>query len=450
MNLTEWIRSRAASGQPLNLHAVMRERPDLIKLAFIGPNPRGWRRSLIDAGVDPYKIVHSHGATVECALCGRSLRNLGTHTKVCHDMSGKEYRGKFGSDREISSESFRASRFKGEPIVGIFHWEHLWSRHYVIDWIIRLHEEGHNVNFKHLFTHGNRLWLTGKVLFGSWDSALRAAGLDPCVERAKPPYRQWTRTMVVDGLRNFAKLKQEDWKRQMSNPLRTAMIRFFKSPEAASRAVGLKHEEISSRAIFQSGLTASLVEEVRALECLKGRERKRKLDAIFHKNTNSWRIVTNHFGSLKKLAVSEGIDLRAVATEIYRDEADVQHDLDLLERDGIRLSFSSLKNGHKRLYNVIRETGWGTKRLKRLPKTITKFPPCNPRSGLLRDRMIILRRRLRISMPTAARKAGVSKDCWSQAEKGQTKPYTGTVAKIERLLAEHGIPVSTAPNTPCP
>ena len=52
---------------------------------------------------------------------------------------------------------------------------------------------------------------------------------------------------------------------------------------------------------------------------------------------------------------------------MYREEADVRHDLDLLENQGMLLSFGTLKNGHKRLYNVILETGWGAERLKPTP-----------------------------------------------------------------------------------
>ena len=62
--------------------------------------------------------------------------------------------------------------------------------------------------------------------------------------------------------------------------------------------------------------------------------------------------------------------------------------------------------------------------------------------------MIILRRRLRISAATAADKAGISMDTWIDAEKGLRKPKPATVEKIERLLEEHRIPVSTAPHEP--
>jgi len=448
MDPTQWIRSQAATGQPLNLHAVGRVRPDLLELAFAGPAPRGWRRSLMDAGVDPYKIVHEYEQDVECAVCGVSLGVLGIHLKHCHDMTGEDYRQEFGPDREISSESYRASHFGGRPIAGIAHWDELWSRHYVVDWILRLHEDRNHLNVHHVTKIGRALASTGRSLFGSWDGALRAAGLDPALFRVIPPHREWTRAKVLDGLRNFAKLKAVNWRRRMSNPLRMAMTRFFKTPQAACRAAGLNYEEINPRAIFEGEPVAKVVVAIRGLENLKGRERRQKLDAIYHKNEVNQRIVVGHYGSLRKLAAKEGIALRVVATQVYRDEADVQHDLDLLEGQGKPLTYGTLKNGHGRLYKTIRETGWGAERLIKEPAKPTRFPPCNPRSGLLRDRMVILRRRLRISMGKAAEKAGFSIDTWAVIENGQGKPKPATVAKIERLLEEHHIPVSTAPHTP--
>ncbi|MEI6674837.1 MAG: hypothetical protein WCO57_06635 [Verrucomicrobiota bacterium] len=446
MKLSKWIRSRAATQQPLNLHAVARERPDLLELAFAGPTPRGWRRSLMDAGVDPYKIVHEHEQDVECAVCGTSHAVLGTHLKTCHDMTGEEYREEYGSDLEISSESYRAAHFGGRPVAGIAHWEGVWSRHYVIDWILRLrHEEGHDPNYQHVVKTGRSLANAGLSLFGSWDATLRAAGLDPDLLRVNPPGRQWTRTMVIKGLREFAKMKKGNWRLEMSNHLRMAAPRFFGTLEAAYLAAGLTHEQISSRAIFKSEAVDNLVAEIRALESLKGRERRRKLDAINLKNEDNHRIVMGRFGSLRLLAEKAGIDPRLVAQDTYRDEADVQHDLDILEREGKPLNFSTLKKGHKRLYNVISQTGWGAERLTKLRAILTNFPPCNPRSGLLRDRMIMLRRKLRISMATAAGKAGICVDTWTAIERGHTNIKATTVSKIKKLLAKHRIPVSAAP-----
>lgn len=88
-----------------------------------------------------------------------------------------------------------------------------------------------------------------------------------------------------------------------------------------------------------------------------------KLSAIYHKDENNRRIIQNSYGSLRKLAICEGISLRAVSPKAYRDKSDVLNDLDLIARSGKPINFQTLKKGHKRLYNVISETGWGKNRL---------------------------------------------------------------------------------------
>jgi hypothetical protein len=449
MDLTHWIRSRAATGQPLNTHAVARERPDLLDLAFAGPAPRGWRRSLIDAGVDPYTIVLQYEDTVECAVCGLSFVVLGEHIKHSHAMTSEEYFLEFGDDHENTSETYRARLTGLRPIAGVAHWEHLWSRHYVVDWLLLLHDRGDELNFFHLADVGLALTKQAVKRFGSWDGALRAAGLDPAVLRAKPPGRQWTRTMVIEGLRNFAKLRQDNPRRKMIRPLRAAASRVFPSLEAACQAAGLAYVEINPWPSFTDKAVAAVVAAIRTMEPLKGRERLDRLDAIYHHKDNQ-RIVMRHYGSLQVLAAKEGIAARVVSRTTYRDEADVQHDLDLLEREGKPLTVDtliSLKNGLYGLYLVMTETGWGRERLTRKVVPPSAFPPCDPRSKLLRDRMISLRRRLRISIAAAAVKAGVSAKAWGRNEKRGT-PAAATAEKIEWLLAEHHIPGSTEPRPP--
>jgi hypothetical protein len=370
----QWIRSRAAVGDPLNLHAVMRERPDLLEQAFALPTPRGWRRCLVDAGVDPYKIAHAYKEVASCAICGFTCPVLGTHLKSCHGTTGEEYIQEFGPDCELSSESFRAAKFGARPVAGIDHWEGLWSRYYVTDWIITLHEAGHDVNFQSLVNNGKALAGAGWKLFGSWDAALQAAGLDPSAERAIPPFLHWTRDMVFEGLRQFAMVKKDNWRLRMPTDLRMAVVRMFGTPEAAGKAAGLKFKEINQRAIFSGRAVTNLVAAVRKLEHLKGVERRRKLDEIYHKNETATRIVKGHFGSLKKLAAQAGIDLRVVSSAAYRDEEDVRHDLDLLENSGARLDLPTLYRDHKRLYNVIKSTGWGADRIK----PGLQAPHCSP------------------------------------------------------------------------
>jgi hypothetical protein len=104
---------------------------------------------------------------------------------------------------------------------------------------------------------GKTLASAGWRLFGSWDAELCAAGLNPDEERAIPPFMQWTHDMVFDGLREFAAVKGDNWRRRMPNQLRMAIVRMFGTPEAASKAAGLKFEAINQRVIF-SGKPVSI------------------------------------------------------------------------------------------------------------------------------------------------------------------------------------------------
>ena len=448
MNLTKWIRSRAATQQPLNLHAVARERPDLLELAFAGPTPRGWRRSLVDAGVDPYKIVQAFNAKVECAICGQSFSVSGSHLTRTHEMSGDEYLDEFGADRELSSEGFRAAQFRALPIAGIAHWECLWSAHYVIDLILRLHDEGHPLNCLYIATICPSLVYYGPKFFGSWDAALLAAGLDPELLRAIPPHRHWTRPMVIEGLRNLANISKGKSRTGMPDDLRAAMTRYFRTPQAAAKAAGLAYKEINSRLLPRGEALTRLVAAVRSLENLKGRERRTKLDAIYRKDPLNHRLVLSHFGSLRALAAGAGIALRTVAPEMYRDETDVRHDLDLLERKGAPLTNPEFEKANPRLNQVIRKTGWCADRIQHRSRRPTDYPECNPRSGLLEDRMILLRRKLQIGATEVAAMAGISRHSWTWIENGEVKPRPASLKKIERLLEDHQIPVSSAPDTP--
>lgn len=364
MEMSKWIRHRAATGQALNLHEVERERPDLIAHAYALPTPRGWRRCLVDAGVNPYQIVHIHEDYVECAICGFTAAVLGSHLKNCHGMTSDEYRAEYGEHCKVSSESYRAGKFRARPVAGITHWERIWSKHYVIDWIIRLREEGHDLNFHSIQLAGQSLANVGWSQFGGWDAALLAAGFNPDEERSVPPHQTWDHEMLVSRLHAFADAKRKNLLLEMPNDLRMAATRLCGTLEAAAGAAGLMPEDISRRQLFISDKVEALVASIRDLESFKGRERRQKLAELYHGNPENKRIIQSHFLSLTRLAQRCGIAQRVVAAQTYRDEADVHHDLDLIEQEEKTICFDTLRRGHKRLYNVISETGWGRERLQ--------------------------------------------------------------------------------------
>ena len=61
--------------------------------------------------------------------------------------------------------------------------------------------------------------------------------------------------------------------------------------------------------------------------------------------------------------------------------------------------------------------------------------------------MILLRRKLNISISTAAGMVGITPECWSTNEKRLVVPIAPTVEKIEGLLAEHDITTAARTST---
>jgi DNA-binding XRE family transcriptional regulator len=98
---------------------------------------------------------------------------------------------------------------------------------------------------------------------------------------------------------------------------------------------------------------------------------------------------------------------------------------------------------HKRLYNVILETGWGADRLQDAPAQPV-IPSCHPSYGPLRNRMILLRQKRMFTLLAAAREAGVSLGCWRNIEQGLVKPSEESERKIGQLLKINRIPAKPA------
>jgi hypothetical protein len=265
MNVTHWIRSRAEQGQPLNLHAVMRERPDILENVFAGQSPLGWRKSLIAAGVDPFKIAHEIQDYVECAVCGKSYKVIGAHLIAAHQLTGEEYRREYGSDCEVSSEAFRARKFDNKTILGIAHWERLWSRYYVIDYIICLHEKGFDLNFFSVSNHFRNLSNMGIFYFGSWNAALLAAGFDPEVLRRHPPGLQWSQSKVILALKELEKVKRTNPRAPIKNALGMAIARYFESTEVACIAAGVDFKVINPYAAISRESIEGVIAEIRTL-----------------------------------------------------------------------------------------------------------------------------------------------------------------------------------------
>lgn len=428
------IRKRFDEGKPLNINTVLREQPHLIEHAFSGENPLGWRRTLIAADVDPHAIIHRHMDKVKCAICGMESAVLGSHLSLTHNLTSQEYRNQYGNNLEVSSESFRANKFKDTPILGIPHWEQLWSPQYVIDWILALDEVEANLNYTNIATLHKGFASAALHYFGRWDSALTAAGKTPRDIRKSRLPRNWTRQKVIDSIKRLVEIRKTDPTRYVSNDLRNGIRIYFKNAEAAYKAAGVTRDQVSPSANHSSDEIEEVVRLIRSLTPLKGRNRKDRLIRIYNRHKS---VVMGHFGSLHKLAIARDIPESVVATETYRHADDVHHDLDELAAEGKPLTFTHIKAKSSILYKTINEQGWAQERMTTMPRKL-KFPKCDPRSGKISDRMIMLRRKLLTTQEKAAEMADIPQTIWSDIERGKTTD-SKYLENIETLLQEHRI-----------
>jgi ROS/MUCR transcriptional regulator protein len=100
------IRDLYRHREPLNIHAIKRLHPDLLRKVYSIRPFWGWARE--DSGLDYRKIHTQLLETITCQICGKEFRNLTFHLPV-HDVTTDEYKSSF-PDEYMHSESLRAER----------------------------------------------------------------------------------------------------------------------------------------------------------------------------------------------------------------------------------------------------------------------------------------------------------------------------------------------------
>jgi hypothetical protein len=91
---------------PLNLPAVKRSHPALVKAVYSVRPFWGWKSALEPSGVEYSEIRKRLEDEVRCWLCGKMLGCLPVHLKAVHSIDGDGYLQDH-PDAEVVSESFR-------------------------------------------------------------------------------------------------------------------------------------------------------------------------------------------------------------------------------------------------------------------------------------------------------------------------------------------------------
>lgn len=129
-----------------------------------------------------------------------------------------------------------------------------WSRQRILERIRELHENGEDLSWRHVSTQVDpqlAAAATKRKHFGSWRSAVSAAGLDYALIRR---YREWDEATIKDRLRELHEQGIDLNAKSMEEydiTLITAARRRFDSWDKALTAAGLDYKKIVLRSPFK-------------------------------------------------------------------------------------------------------------------------------------------------------------------------------------------------------
>lgn len=301
--------------EPLNLTAVKRRHPRLLKSVYAVRPFWGWKQALADAGIDYAKINVDLDDACECRVCGAELGILTVHLLRVHELTPEEYRRDFPG-AEIMAETVRAARMRAHTRLP--HWEPVWSWEYALDRAWEFHRRGWSLNCadvqrreRPLF---NFIWSSGR----KWDEVIEALGLDPAEIRRLAPGESLTRADVVGRLkkrRAEGKAMADSALARDDLRLLNAARRRFGSYPKALRAAGLRPESIRLRTPrITAGDLARLGREMRRVAALHGPKRVSAARALKRKYRHT---VADHFGSWAKACRKFGVKPEDLAWSPY-------------------------------------------------------------------------------------------------------------------------------------
>ena len=235
------ILQRECRGLPLNHAAVMRgdSRLQRAALRLFGR----WDAALRAAGINPAGVRKTREWSRKAVV--RRIRELAGEGKALNSAAVQEFEAILVSaaHRYFSSwdEALHAAGLDAEM------WRKqapAWTQDRLIRTIREAYARGGKINHAVAAAwKGNSLTRAGVRLFGSWDAALRAAGLDPVrIRRYRKP---WTKNTVIQAIR--VKHRGGDalaYTTVVPGSLRQAGIRFFGSWNATLLAAGLNPAKI--------------------------------------------------------------------------------------------------------------------------------------------------------------------------------------------------------------
>jgi hypothetical protein len=309
--------------EPLNIPAVKRRHPELLKAVYESKPFWGWKRALEAAGLDYSKIHTEFQDYIRCRICGRDLGRMGTHLPRIHEVDADDYHLDYpGSD--LLSEELRARMFSIKNDI-MSHWERCWTPEYILDRLAEFHRRGLPLNTVWLCEHDKRTLAAALYYFGNIRTALSTVGIDPQKVRARRPKYPDAKA-VLSGIRHRASAQLPLTAKEMAlgehrnQTLLLSATKHFGCWAAALKAAGIDWAELRQKLLrtqMRYPSPNSVVAEIRRRVGVQLAVMSSHLDKGEHRDLALLKSGKKYFGSWLAALKAAGID----AAELRRESA---------------------------------------------------------------------------------------------------------------------------------
>jgi hypothetical protein len=185
------IRRLHRQGEPLNISAVKRRHPELMKAVYAVKPFWGWKRALEAAEINYSDIKVELLDYCECEICHARMGKLGSHITRKHKLDMEDYRLDYPEENLISEElQAGLAKMKCKTLP---HWEPFWTAEYALDRLWERYERGLPIYSEAVYREEraghymlHKRFGTRNPELGVHDQALRELGLNPEDIRRKP------------------------------------------------------------------------------------------------------------------------------------------------------------------------------------------------------------------------------------------------------------------------
>ncbi|MEX1224541.1 MAG: MucR family transcriptional regulator [Pirellulales bacterium] len=298
----------AVEKQPLNISYVKLHHPKLLRQVMSLKHFRGWRNALEAAGLS-YDVIRVELADhLHCAICGKKLKTLTAHLPSAHQMNTEEYAEQYPGE-PTTSDAMRAKTtwsLRKKP-----HWERIWSREYLIDYMIYKYERDEDLSPWTVYRKEPWVHANAKAYFGTYRAAIEAAGIDYREVRVIDLTEKWTEEKVIDRLRRLhleEPLASTNDIRLRDSRLYDSCHRYFGGPVLAIEAAGIPYTALRGRR-SKSWDRPDVLRTIQVLAAAGLSIRPNALDA--HMDDSAPQLLeaaARHFGSWEQAVKKAGVD----------------------------------------------------------------------------------------------------------------------------------------------